>query len=101
MPTHKNEPTKKSQPQLPKKQKAIFEIEYEAIKDEEYYSCYIPKADIHFSVPIKSKSSLPVQERIKNKVIALTKRWMALWNEKNKQTQKKNAKPENIVKGKN
>lgn len=93
MPTPKNESTKKSQPQLqpklPKKQKAIFEIEYEAIKDEEYYSCFIPEADIHFSVPIKSKSSVPVQERIKKKVIALTKRWMALWNEKNKQIQKK------------
>lgn len=91
MPTQKNEPTKKLQPQpkFLKKQKAIFEIEYEAIRDEDYYDCYIPKADIHFSVPIKSKSSVPVQERIKNRVIALTKKWMALWNEKNKQMQKK------------
>lgn len=88
MPTRKNEPTKNTQPGL-KKQKAVFEIEYEVIKDEDYYSCYIPKADIHFSVPIKSKSSVPVQERIKNKVIALTKTWMSLWNKKNKQMQKK------------
>ncbi len=93
MSTQKNEPTKKLQPQpqpkLLKKQKAIFEIEYEAIRDEDYYDCYIPKADIHFSVPIKSKSSVPVQERIKNRVIALTKKWMALWREKNMQAQKK------------
>lgn len=102
----KNKPQSQSQPQKqlqPKKGKAAFEIEYEVIKDEEYYSCYIPDADIHFSVPIKSASKLTVQDRIKHRVITLTKAWMDFWNRNNKngniKMKRERAKPEGIVIG--
>jgi hypothetical protein len=99
-PQSQPQPQKQLQPQ---KGKAAFEIEYEVIKDEEYYSCYIPDADIHFSVPIKSASKLSVQDRIKHRVITLTKAWMDFWKRNNKKgnikMKREKAKPEGIVIG--
>lgn len=60
-----------------KKQKAAFEIEYEFIKDEDYFSCYIPDTDITFSVPVKSKSTASLSERIRKKAMGVIKQLVA------------------------